>query len=60
MCKQGDKTSYGFILKSGVVGLTREEEERIVHAGKINAGDVMGEWKCLLNLRGRAFTATCL
>ena len=58
--KQGDKNSDGFILKSGVVGLTREVEGTIVHAAKINAGEVMGVWKCLFDLPERTFTATCL
>ena len=44
MFKQGDKNSDGFILKSGVVGLTREVEGTIVHAAKINAGEVMDEY----------------
>ena len=56
--KQGDKNSDGFILKSGVVGLTREVEGTIVHAAKINAGEVMGVWKCLFDLPERTFTAT--
>ena len=58
--KKGDKNSDGFILKSGVVGLTREVEETIVYAAKINAGEVMGVWKCLIDLQERIFTATCL
>ena len=41
MFKQGDKNSDGFILKSGVVGLTREVEGTIVHVAKVNAGEVM-------------------
>ena len=57
MFKQGDKNSDGFILKSGVVGLTREVEGTIVHVAKVNAGEVMGVWKCLFDLPERSSTA---
>ena len=30
------------------------------HAAKINAGEVIGVWKCLFDLPERTFTATCL
>ena len=60
MFKQGDKNSDGFILKSGVVGLTREVEGAIVHVAKVNAGEVIGVWKCLFELLERTFTATSL
>ena len=58
--RQGEINGDGFILKSGVVGLTREIEGAIVHAAKINAGEVMGVWKVLFDQPERTFTGTCL
>ena len=35
-------------------------EGAIVHAAKINTGEVMGVWKVLFDQPERTFTATCL
>ena len=58
--RQGEINGDGFILKSGVVGLTREVGGAIVHAAKINSGEVMGVWKVLFDQPERTFTGTCL